>query len=369
MKSTYTHVDLPDFGLATVEPVLSVQHYRTRLDRAAERARAQGLDVLVVYADREHFANLTYLTGCDPRFEEALLVIDVERGGAAKPTLLVGNEGLGYCRISPVHDQLEIVLYETFSLLGQPRGTSSPLGDILRAAGVRPEGRIGVVGWKHFDARETAAPALWLDAPAYIVDTLRDLVGDNAAVTNANALFKDSSNGLRSVNEVDQLARFEFAATLPYFETAAAWYETVGIGVSGDTLYRTVHDRIGDPFFGVKLNPGHLIHLDEWVNSPVYAGSSETLVSGMAIQVDIIPATGTPYYTSNIEDGIALADEALRDAFASRYPEAWGRIQARRIFMQETLGIRLKPEVLPFSNIPAYLPPFLLAPDQALVMR
>ncbi|MFN8447668.1 MAG: hypothetical protein U0521_03495 [Anaerolineae bacterium] len=86
----------------------------------------------------------------------------------------------------------------------------------------------------------------------------------------------------------------------------------------------------------------------------------------MALQVDVIPATGTNYYTSNIEDGIALADEALRAAFAEQYPEAWGRIQARRAFMRDALGITLKPEVLPFSNIPAYLPPFVLSPRRAM---
>ena len=37
--------------------------------------------------------------------------------------------------------------------------------------------------------------------------------------------------------------------------------------------------------------------------------------------------------------------------------------------MQDVLGIRLKPEVLPFSNIPAYLPPFLLTPTRVLAMR
>jgi hypothetical protein len=88
----------------------------------------------------------------------------------------------------------------------------------------------------------------------------------------------------------------------------------------------------------------------------------------MAIQVDVIPATGTPYFTTNIEDGIALADEELRAEFAERYPEAWGRIMARRTFMEDELGIALKPEVLPFSNIPAYLPPYLLAPNRAMRM-
>jgi len=52
--------------------------------------------------------------------------------------------------------------------------------------------------------------------------------------------------------------------------------------------------------------------------------------------------------------------------FAQQYPEAWGRIQARRAFTQDVLGIQLKPEVLPFSNIPAYLPPFWLSSQQAM---
>jgi len=155
---------------------------------------------------------------------------------------------------------------------------------------------------------------------------------------------------------------------IPYFEAIAAWYETIGIGVAGGDLHRVIHDRIGDPFFGVFLNPGHLIGQDEWIDAPIYAGSDVPLRSGMALQVDVIPGTGTDYFSSNIEDGIALADEPLREAFASRYPEAWGRIMARRAFMGEVLGIQLKPEVLPFSNLAAVLPPFWLAQGQALRM-
>ena len=123
--------------------------------------------------------------------------------------------------------------------------------------------------------------------------------------------------------------------------------------------------HLGDSFFNVALNPGHLIHLDEWMNTPIYPGSRERLKSGQAIQLDIIPATGTPYFTSNIEDGIALLDERGRAEFQERYPDAWRRIDARRAFMAETLGIRLNPEVLPFSNLAGYLPPFILSPTRA----
>jgi hypothetical protein len=89
----------------------------------------------------------------------------------------------------------------------------------------------------------------------------------------------------------------------------------------------------------------------------------------MALQLDIIPATGTEYWTSNVEDGIALADEALRASFARKYPAAWERIQRRRAFMKDTLGINLKPEVLPFSNLAGYLPPFWLSPGMAMRRR
>lgn len=459
-----TALELPDFGLPTVQPELPAALYRERMARLSERARAEGYDVVVVYGDREHFPNMTYLTGYDPRFEEALLVINLKADGQ-KPLMLVGNEGKGYVNVSPIVDDLDVVLYQTMSLLGQPRDDSRPLADILRDGGVTDGAQVGVAGWKYFDARETTTPNTWIEIPSYIVDTLRTLAGGVDHVRNVGHLFMGATDGLRAINEVDQLAVFEFAEThasqavrnavfgvrpgmtelevgalmglsglphashvflgagehaslgmispslnvvqqgdpftaccsfwggltsragflvedasqlpdgvqdyvdklvKPYYQAIVAWYETIGIGVTGGALYKVIHDRIGAPFFNVQLNPGHLIHLDEWVHSPVYKDSTEQLRSGMAIQVDVIPGTGTAYFTSNIEDGIALADEALRAEFAEKYPEAWGRIQARRQFMQDALGITLKLEVLPFSNIPAYLPPYVLSPTQAM---
>ena len=37
--------------------------------------------------------------------------------------------------------------------------------------------------------------------------------------------------------------------------------------------------------------------------------------------------------------------------------------------MADVLGIRLKPEVLPFSNLAGYLPPFILSPRRVLSVR
>jgi hypothetical protein len=36
--------------------------------------------------------------------------------------------------------------------------------------------------------------------------------------------------------------------------------------------------------------------------------------------------------------------------------------------MRDALGIDLHADVLPFSNLPAYLPPFLLRPDRAMTL-
>jgi hypothetical protein len=155
----------------------------------------------------------------------------------------------------------------------------------------------------------------------------------------------------------------------PYFEAIAEWYAALHVGQTGGALYDIIERRLGDPFFGIALNPGHQIQLDEWVNSPVSKGSQTELRSGMAFQVDVIPATGTDYFTTNIEDGVAIADGSLRDAFAAAVSGGMGkRIVARRDFMNNALGIELHPDVLPFSNIPAYLPPFLLRPDRALTL-
>jgi hypothetical protein len=66
-----------------------------------------------VFADREHTANLTYLTNLDPRFEEALLLLD--KNGKRK--MLLGNECMGYTGICPI--PMEYELFQEFSLMGQ----------------------------------------------------------------------------------------------------------------------------------------------------------------------------------------------------------------------------------------------------------
>ena len=196
-------LELPDFGLPTVEPIIPAETYRRRIVSLHSRAREEGYDVVVVYGDREHFANLAYLTGFDPRFEEAMMVLNVGAQGGQKPVLMVGNEGLGYLGISPIRGDLKPVLYQSFSLIGQKRGESRELGEIMNSAGVVKGARVGALGWKSFGPIETKTPETTLEIPSYIVDTLRDLCGGDKYVLNANALLMHPTEGLRAVNDVD----------------------------------------------------------------------------------------------------------------------------------------------------------------------
>jgi hypothetical protein len=63
---------------------------------------------------------------------------------------------------------------------------------------------------------------------------------------------------------------------------------------------------------------------------------------------------------------VALADEAMRAELAARYPDLWQRVGRRRTFMADALGIQLKPEVLPLSNLAGYLPPCWLSANLAM---
>jgi hypothetical protein len=446
-------VTLPDFGMPDRMPETPAGVYAVRLERLRERAEASRYDRLVVYADREHSANLAWLSGFDPRFEEAVAIVGPSDG----PAILVGNECWGIADIAPL--PMRRHRFQDFSLPNQPRDRSRPLSDILAEEGIRPGSRIGVIGWKTY-----AQPGM-SDVPAYLLDELRELVGAGGAVENATGLLIDPRDGLRALNEPDHIAMLEWASchtstgmrsllrglrpgmseaeavallgwngsplschlmltagdrarygllspgdrriergdpftsafgiwgaltcragfvaedsdelpepirdyvdrlVAPYFAAIAAWYEAIRIGQTGGALQAIIDEHLGDPFFGIFLNPGHQIHLDEWVASPIFPGSTVELRSGMAFQVDVIPATGTDYFTTNIEDGIVLADAALRAELARRFGDLWSRVERRRAFMADALGIELHPDVLPLSNIPAVLAPFLLRPDRAM---
>lgn len=155
----------------------------------------------------------------------------------------------------------------------------------------------------------------------------------------------------------------------PYYSTVVNWYEKLAIGVSGGSIYDMIQAEYPQEKYGWTLNPGHLTATEEWISSPIYPGSGITLKSGMCIQLDIIPAVRGAYAGANCEDGMAIADEALRAELARDYPEVYRRIEERRRLMTEALHIRLAPEVLPLSNIAGLYRPYLLNRELAFVVK
>ena len=202
---------LPIFGEPTVQPEISGATYAARMHDAVARAKAAGMDALVVYGDREHSASIAYLTGYDPRFEEALLVAPTGAWPRIAPHLLVGNEGWSYAELAA--GSFERVLCQTFSLPGQPRDRQKPLVRLLAEAGIKGGMTVGAVGWKSFGAGDPGADASWLDLPEFIARAVREVAGETGRVVNATDLFINPADGLRVINDVDQLASFEFAAS------------------------------------------------------------------------------------------------------------------------------------------------------------
>lgn len=154
----------------------------------------------------------------------------------------------------------------------------------------------------------------------------------------------------------------------PYFYACCRWLESLKIGTKGKTLWKLINDLLPFNDFQVFLNPGHLIHFEEWVSSPIYEGSEDEIRSGMYLQVDIIPRSKR-FFSSRMEDGIVIADASLREEIHKQYPKVYTRCMDRRRFMKDVLGINLPEEVLPLSNIPAIVPPFFLNYKKVLSLK
>ena len=166
-------VALPEFGEPTVMPVVPLRDLRGAHRGAAGTRRRHGFDAFVVYGDREHAANIAYLTGYDPRFEEALLVIVPGR----KPKLLVGNEGWGYAELCAgpyERDPLPDLLAAGSAARPLARAERYPCR--MRPEG-RPEDRRHRLEAVRTRAT-TASDETALDLPSFIADTLRSIAGE-----------------------------------------------------------------------------------------------------------------------------------------------------------------------------------------------
>jgi Xaa-Pro aminopeptidase len=451
-------LDWPDHGTPDLPPGFSLVEAEARLAATRAAMAAAGYAALVVYGDREHAANLHWLTGFDPRFEEAVLV--VTDGDAL---LLAGNECLAYTVVSPLvaAGRVRTGLCASLSLPSQPRGTKR-LWDWL--IGVIPAGStVGAVGWKWYGADELSPgqdPALALDIPAFLADPLRERAG---RVENATALFMHPGHGLRARVTAEDIARLEFANHMaaaalrrmvfafhegmtdfaaveaarigglplgchvtfamgetpglsgpigdritkgrpasfniahwganicragwmargpddvpagaagyleefvfPYAAAMSDWCALMRPGVQGGKVWTMIHDRLPAEF-GITLNPGHLIGLDEWMSSPIMPGSEIPLASGMAMQMDVIPSHAD-FGSTRMEDGYVIADAALRDALLRRYPNVAGRSTARARFMQEVIGMDVPETLLPLADTCGIIAPWLLDPAQVVVL-
>lgn len=451
-------LDWPDNGTPDLPPAFALAEATERLSAVRAAMAGAGYQALVLYGDREHAANLHWLTGFDPRFEEAVLV--VTEGDAL---LLAGNECLAYTAISPLvaAGLVRTGLCASLSLPSQPRGTRRLwewLDEVVPAGA-----KVGAVGWKWYGVDELppgANPALALDIPAFLADPLRQRAG---RVENATALFMHPGRGLRARVTADDVARLEFsnhmaaaalkrmvfsfqegmtdfaaveaarigglplgchvtfamgdtpglsgptgdrirrgvpasfnvahwganicragwmahgagdlpvsaagyleAFVFPYARAMSDWCAMMRPGVAGGAVWAMIHDRLPAEF-GVTLNPGHLIGLDEWMSSPIMPGSEIPLASGMAMQMDVIPAHAA-WGSTRMEDGYVIADEALCDALARVHPNVARRCGLRAEFMRRVVGMQVPDSLLPLADTCGIIAPWLLDPAQVAVL-
>lgn len=417
------------------------------------------LDILLVYADREHGANFAYLTGFEPRFEEAVCVLHSD----GRAYLMLGNENLKMNTYSAMKTTAIHVPY--FSLPNQPMENSKSLLGAFYESGIADGKTIGICGWKLFTCAQEKKEEIF-DVPYFIVDSVKR-INKAGKTVSAGDLFLNPENGVRICVNANEIAHYEFGAGLasgcvlkamnaiepgktemeiasnlsafgqpvsvtticatgerfeggvvfprnkeiklgdkfsltyglrggltsragyvvyekqelpvavrnyidviakPYYKAAVTWLEHIGIGVTGGELYRLMEQLLPRETYHWSLNPGHYISDEEWLSSPIYPDSVIKLRSGMLLQLDILPSVNG-YGGANAEDGIAIADEALREDIKTNYKKTWERIENRRKFMIQELGIRLKPEILPLSDLAGYLRPFLLNKDKAFKVR
>ena len=159
------------------------EDYLFRIGLLREKMQEEKIDVAIIFGDREHFSNIEYFSGYDCRFEEGILVIPAE----GTPTVLVGNEGMGYCMAIPY--EINRVYYRNFSLQGQPRRTEEKLDEILKAAGVKADSRVGVIGYKYFYTEYCLTdPKYTFDIPHYILEVIRSIVGYENVVNFTEAV-------------------------------------------------------------------------------------------------------------------------------------------------------------------------------------
>lgn len=203
-KIVLRNVEAPQKDGPDILPMLTDKTMQKRKEKVMAAMHQRGLQQLIVYGDVEHGGNFEYLVGFFTRFEEALLVIS-ENG---LMTLMLGNENLN--KASKARLEAKAVHVSLFSLPNQPNRHDKTFKALLIEAGIRPEHKIGIAGWKLFTG---SLGKQMFDLPAFIVDSLREIVMDDANLINATDIFI-GENGVRTTNNANEIAHYEYGAAL-----------------------------------------------------------------------------------------------------------------------------------------------------------
>lgn len=166
--------------------------------------REQHVDSVIIYADREHGDNFEYFTGFVPRFEEALLIVHQ----SGKAYLLLGNENMKMAAYSRI--DAEAIHVPFFSLPNQPMKDDTRLEDYFQAADISTGKKVGVIGWKLFTSTSYQNQYLF-DLPYYLIDTLKHL---EIELFNFSEVLISPEKGIRTVNNANEIAHFEYGAAL-----------------------------------------------------------------------------------------------------------------------------------------------------------
>ena len=189
-------------GLSPIE--LTDETIKKRKEAVLRKMRQDGFDSIIIYADLEHGSNFEYLVGFLPRFEEALLVLHSN----GKAFLALGNENLNKAEKARI--KAEVIHIQHISLPNQPMDTDKNIAELLKMTRVDKAKKIGLVGWKLFTSKIENNQFMY-DIPHYIVSALQGIV--SAKFTNATYMFI-GENGVRTVNNANEFAHYEFGAAL-----------------------------------------------------------------------------------------------------------------------------------------------------------
>ncbi|MBS5306086.1 M24 family metallopeptidase [Clostridium tertium] len=198
-------IKIPELEQNLKPVVLSDETMNERKEKLLAKMRSNGYEAIVIYADLEHGSNFEYLCGFLPRFEEALLILH----SCGKAYMVLGNENLNKASKSRI--EVEAVHMPYFSLPNQPMETDKSVVEILSQCELEKLKSIGLVGWKNFTSKFDDNTALY-DIPYFVVEAIKNICRE-AKFSNATKLFI-GENGVRTINNANEFAHYEFGAAL-----------------------------------------------------------------------------------------------------------------------------------------------------------